>query len=68
MERSKRNENIVGDKDDGVDNGVDNGVDDSVDNSDDSANMHLEHLSQAVNCCLMKRSKQNECVVGNKDN
>eukprot|EP00957_Ditylum_brightwellii_P095269 7256546-Ditylum_brightwellii.AAC.1 len=41
---------------------------DSVDNSDDSANKHLTHLSQADNCCLMERSKQIECVDGNKDN
>jgi hypothetical protein len=71
-----QNKHVVGDKHDGVDDGVDNGVDnsvddsvdDNVDNSDDGADKHLTHLSQVVDCCLMKRSKQNKHVVGNKDN
>eukprot|EP00957_Ditylum_brightwellii_P201699 15326810-Ditylum_brightwellii.AAC.1 len=37
------------------------------DNSDDSADKHLTHLSQAVDCCLTKRSKQNKHINGNKD-
>ena len=49
-------------------NGVDASVGDSVDNSDDGADKHLTHLSQAVDCCLTERSKQNKHVVGNKDN
>eukprot|EP00957_Ditylum_brightwellii_P155421 11830611-Ditylum_brightwellii.AAC.1 len=72
MERRKQNKHAVGIKDDGVDDGVDNGVDDSVDNgvdasvgnsvdnSDDGADKHLTHLSQAVDCCLTERSKQNK--------
>eukprot|EP00957_Ditylum_brightwellii_P033292 2522405-Ditylum_brightwellii.AAC.1 len=40
-ERSKQNEHIIGNKDDGVDDGVGNGVDNSVDDSDDSADKHL---------------------------
>ena len=44
----------------------DNG--DGVDNSDDSANKHLTHFSQTVDCCLTERSMQNKHVVGNKDN
>eukprot|EP00957_Ditylum_brightwellii_P008428 638495-Ditylum_brightwellii.AAC.1 len=42
-ERSKQNEHVVDNKD----NGVDNSADDGVDNSDDGANKHLIHLSQA---------------------
>eukprot|EP00957_Ditylum_brightwellii_P155143 11810450-Ditylum_brightwellii.AAC.1 len=60
MERSKQNEHVVGDKDDGVG--------DSVENSDDSANKQFTHPSQAVDCHLTERSKQNKHVVGNKDN
>eukprot|EP00957_Ditylum_brightwellii_P152720 11624924-Ditylum_brightwellii.AAC.1 len=79
-ERSDQNKHVVGDKDDGVDDSVDNSVDDSVDNtvdnsvddsvddSDNNANKYLTHLSHAVDCCLMERSKQNEHAVGNKDN
>eukprot|EP00957_Ditylum_brightwellii_P037587 2843003-Ditylum_brightwellii.AAC.1 len=84
MERSKQNKHLVGKKDNGVDdnvgnsvsnsvddivdNVVDNGVDDSVDDSDDGVNKHLAHLSQAVDCSLTERSKQNKHVVGKKDN
>eukprot|EP00957_Ditylum_brightwellii_P192091 14622907-Ditylum_brightwellii.AAC.1 len=76
MERSKQNKHVVGKKDNSVDdnvgNGVDNGVDDSDDDSDDDSNYgvtkHLTHLSQAVDCCLMERSKHNKHVVGKKDN
>eukprot|EP00957_Ditylum_brightwellii_P004841 368712-Ditylum_brightwellii.AAC.1 len=38
-----------------------------VDNSDDSTDKHLMHLSQGVDCHVIERSKQNKCVVGNKD-
>eukprot|EP00957_Ditylum_brightwellii_P037971 2871820-Ditylum_brightwellii.AAC.1 len=80
MERSKRKKHVVCNKDvdvdEGVDNGVDNGDDDSVedgdedggDNGADGADKHFLHLSQATDCCLIKRSKQNEYVVYNKDN
>eukprot|EP00957_Ditylum_brightwellii_P069336 5263765-Ditylum_brightwellii.AAC.1 len=40
--------------------GVDIG--DGVDNSDDSADKHLSHLSQAVDCCLTEKSDSNRCV------
>eukprot|EP00957_Ditylum_brightwellii_P168892 12855746-Ditylum_brightwellii.AAC.1 len=100
IERSKQNEHVVYNKDngvdDGVDNGVDNGYDDSVEDGDDAgagdsedendvddvvdndddgdddsvedgagdgdggADKHLTHLSQASDCCLMEKSKQNE--------
>eukprot|EP00957_Ditylum_brightwellii_P199575 15213714-Ditylum_brightwellii.AAC.1 len=50
-----------------VDNGVDNGDDDSVDNGDDGADKHLTHLSQAADCCLMERSKQNKHLVCDGD-
>eukprot|EP00957_Ditylum_brightwellii_P174872 13315128-Ditylum_brightwellii.AAC.1 len=46
--------------DNGDDDGVENGDDDSVDNGADSADKHHTHLSQAVDCCLMERSKQNK--------
>eukprot|EP00957_Ditylum_brightwellii_P199578 15214083-Ditylum_brightwellii.AAC.1 len=39
-----------------------------VSDSDDGADKHLTHLSQGVDCHLTERSKQNEHVVGNKDN
>eukprot|EP00957_Ditylum_brightwellii_P148297 11290893-Ditylum_brightwellii.AAC.1 len=51
---------VVGDKDHGVDN--------SVENSDDSANNHLTHLSQGVDCCLTERRTQNKHIVGDEDN
>eukprot|EP00957_Ditylum_brightwellii_P081679 6213103-Ditylum_brightwellii.AAC.1 len=38
-----------------------------VDNSDNGGDQHLTHLSQAVDCHLTERSKQNKCVDGNKD-
>eukprot|EP00957_Ditylum_brightwellii_P151112 11506801-Ditylum_brightwellii.AAC.1 len=38
-----------------------------VDNDVDGADKHLTHLSQAVDCCLTDRSKQNKHVVCNKD-
>eukprot|EP00957_Ditylum_brightwellii_P077560 5893872-Ditylum_brightwellii.AAC.1 len=67
MERSKQNEHVVCDVDNDVDDGVDNGDDDSVeddgggvDDGDDGADKHLTYLSQAADCCLMERSKQNE--------
>eukprot|EP00957_Ditylum_brightwellii_P070985 5394782-Ditylum_brightwellii.AAC.1 len=59
MERSKQNERVVVDKD----NGVDDSVDDSVDNSDDGADKHLTRLSQAVDCCLVERSKQTSVLL-----
>eukprot|EP00957_Ditylum_brightwellii_P078881 5997952-Ditylum_brightwellii.AAC.1 len=40
----------------------------SVDDSDDGADKHLTHLSLAVDCHLMGRSKKIKCVDGNKDN
>eukprot|EP00957_Ditylum_brightwellii_P001290 101419-Ditylum_brightwellii.AAC.1 len=72
MERSKQNKYVVcneyDDVDDDVDNGVDNGDNDSVNDGDDGADKHLTHLSQAADCCLAERSKQNKHVVCNKDN
>eukprot|EP00957_Ditylum_brightwellii_P115274 8790218-Ditylum_brightwellii.AAC.1 len=50
-----------------VDDDNGDGVGDSVDCSDDSANKHLTHPSQAVDCYLAKRSKQIKCVDGDKD-
>eukprot|EP00957_Ditylum_brightwellii_P105899 8076934-Ditylum_brightwellii.AAC.1 len=47
---------------------VDDDNGDDVDDSEDSANKHLSYLSQAVDCHLMERSKQNVHAVGNKDN
>eukprot|EP00957_Ditylum_brightwellii_P083968 6382515-Ditylum_brightwellii.AAC.1 len=44
-----------------------NGVDNSVDNSEGGADKHLTHLSQAVGCHLIERSKQIKCVDGDKD-
>eukprot|EP00957_Ditylum_brightwellii_P086651 6593317-Ditylum_brightwellii.AAC.1 len=40
MERSKQNECVVGDKDDGVDDSADNNTDNGVDNSDYDADKH----------------------------
>eukprot|EP00957_Ditylum_brightwellii_P173581 13216053-Ditylum_brightwellii.AAC.1 len=66
MERSKQNKHVVctkdnDDDDDGVDNGVDNGGGNSDDNVDhEGADKHLIHLSQAADCCLMQKSKQNK--------
>eukprot|EP00957_Ditylum_brightwellii_P190538 14503652-Ditylum_brightwellii.AAC.1 len=69
MERSKQNRHASCDEDDDIDNGVDNGDDDSVDsgidddgddNGDEGADKHLAHLSQAADCCLKERSKQNK--------
>eukprot|EP00957_Ditylum_brightwellii_P074472 5658587-Ditylum_brightwellii.AAC.1 len=80
MDRSKQNKHAVCDKDNDVDDGVDNGVDkgdddgvgdgddDSVDNGYDSADKHLKYLSEAADCCLTERSKQNEHVLCNEDN
>eukprot|EP00957_Ditylum_brightwellii_P028818 2177283-Ditylum_brightwellii.AAC.1 len=57
------------DDNDVADDGYDgDGVDDSVDNSDDGDDKHLPHLTQAADCCLIERSKQNKHVVCNKDN
>eukprot|EP00957_Ditylum_brightwellii_P092276 7025571-Ditylum_brightwellii.AAC.1 len=67
MERSKQNKHVAGNKDDGADNSVDDSVDNSVGNSDNGADKHLTHFSQAVDCHSTERSKQNEHVVGNKD-
>eukprot|EP00957_Ditylum_brightwellii_P146729 11169311-Ditylum_brightwellii.AAC.1 len=39
---------------------VDDDNGDGVDNSDGGANKHLTHFSQAVDCCLTERSKQNK--------
>eukprot|EP00957_Ditylum_brightwellii_P190501 14500617-Ditylum_brightwellii.AAC.1 len=68
METSKQDEYVVCDKDDDVDNGdddsvddgVDESVDDSVDDGADGADKHLTYLSQAADCCLMEKSKQNK--------
>eukprot|EP00957_Ditylum_brightwellii_P008141 617362-Ditylum_brightwellii.AAC.1 len=60
MERSKQNVHVVGDED--------TVVDVSVDDSDDSADKHLTHPSQMVDCHSMESSKQNVHVVGDKDN
>eukprot|EP00957_Ditylum_brightwellii_P145657 11090217-Ditylum_brightwellii.AAC.1 len=77
MERSKQNKHVVCNKDDDVDNGDDNGDDDSVDDCDDDdddddcdvgADKHLTHHSQAADCCLMEKRKQNKHVVCNEDN
>eukprot|EP00957_Ditylum_brightwellii_P209745 15363024-Ditylum_brightwellii.AAC.1 len=66
MERSNQNKHVVCNKDNDVNNDFDNG-DDGVDNDDDGIDVgndgpdkHLTHLSQADNCCLMERSKQNK--------
>eukprot|EP00957_Ditylum_brightwellii_P075431 5732635-Ditylum_brightwellii.AAC.1 len=73
MERSKLNNHVVGNKDNDVDDGVDNGGGDDdgddvdVQNGDDGADKHLAHISQAGDCCLMERSKQNKHIIGNKD-
>eukprot|EP00957_Ditylum_brightwellii_P025652 1939441-Ditylum_brightwellii.AAC.1 len=37
------------------------------DNSDNGTNKHLTHLSQAVDCCLTKRSDLNGCVNDGKE-
>eukprot|EP00957_Ditylum_brightwellii_P116798 8908455-Ditylum_brightwellii.AAC.1 len=71
MERSKQNKQLVSNEDNDFDNGVDNGEDDSVDDGmedgmedgADSADKHLAHLSQAAECCMIKRSKQNKQLV-----
>eukprot|EP00957_Ditylum_brightwellii_P059571 4523436-Ditylum_brightwellii.AAC.1 len=68
MERSKQNKHVGGDRNNGVDENVDDSFDDSVENSDDSADKHLTHPSQVIDCCQMERSKQIKSVVGNKDN
>eukprot|EP00957_Ditylum_brightwellii_P202617 15330944-Ditylum_brightwellii.AAC.1 len=57
MERSKQNDCVVGDKD--------NGVNGRVDDSKDVSDKHLTHPSQAVDCHSMERSKKNMHVVGN---
>eukprot|EP00957_Ditylum_brightwellii_P164429 12518599-Ditylum_brightwellii.AAC.1 len=74
MERSKQNKHVACNKDNDVDDGVDDGVDnddndgvDDGDDGDDSADKHLIPLSQAADCCLMERSKQNKHVNCNKD-
>eukprot|EP00957_Ditylum_brightwellii_P123079 9384185-Ditylum_brightwellii.AAC.1 len=75
MERIKQNKHLICNKngesvDDGVDNGDDDGIDDdfcNCDDGDDSANKHLAHLTEAADCCLAERSKQNKHVVCNKD-
>eukprot|EP00957_Ditylum_brightwellii_P107368 8193098-Ditylum_brightwellii.AAC.1 len=67
-ERSKQNKHLVCDEENDVDNGVDNGDDDGVVDGADGADKHLTHLSQATDCCLTERSKQNEHVVCNEDN
>eukprot|EP00957_Ditylum_brightwellii_P189816 14450653-Ditylum_brightwellii.AAC.1 len=64
MERSKQNEHVVCNKDNDVDSdgddGVDNGDNDGDDDGDAGADKHFAHLSQAADCCLMERSKQNK--------
>eukprot|EP00957_Ditylum_brightwellii_P086597 6588946-Ditylum_brightwellii.AAC.1 len=59
-ERSKQNEDLACNEDNGVDDGDDDGVDDGVDNGAEGADKHLAHLSQVTDCCRMERSKQNE--------
>eukprot|EP00957_Ditylum_brightwellii_P149827 11410525-Ditylum_brightwellii.AAC.1 len=76
IKRKKQNKLVVCNKDNDVDNGIDNGDDDSADDGDEdgvgngneAADKHLTHLSQANECCLMERSKQNKHGVCNKDN
>eukprot|EP00957_Ditylum_brightwellii_P134565 10259266-Ditylum_brightwellii.AAC.1 len=80
MERSKENKHLVCNKDDDVDNDVDDGVDigdndsvdddvgNGVDDGVDSADKHLTHLTQAADCSLTERSKENKHLVCNKDN
>eukprot|EP00957_Ditylum_brightwellii_P063797 4840977-Ditylum_brightwellii.AAC.1 len=83
MERSKGNKYLVCDQDNDVDNGVDNGDSDSVDNSDDNSfdngdndgvdngvdgpDKYLAYLSQAADCYMMERSKQNKYLVCDED-
>eukprot|EP00957_Ditylum_brightwellii_P097831 7450057-Ditylum_brightwellii.AAC.1 len=50
-----------------VNGNKDNSVDDSVDNSVDGGDKNLTYLSQAVDCCLKERSKQNTSVDDDKD-
>eukprot|EP00957_Ditylum_brightwellii_P080247 6103892-Ditylum_brightwellii.AAC.1 len=63
---------VVGNEENDVDDDVDNNVDDSVEDSDedsvDSADKHLTHLSQAVDCYSTWRSEQNKHVDGKQDN
>eukprot|EP00957_Ditylum_brightwellii_P082223 6251922-Ditylum_brightwellii.AAC.1 len=54
--------------DDSVDDGVDDGVGNDIDDGGDSADKHLTHFSQGVDCHLTWRSKGNKYVVGDKDN
>eukprot|EP00957_Ditylum_brightwellii_P209746 15363024-Ditylum_brightwellii.AAC.2 len=76
MERNNQNKHVVCNKaddvNDNIDNAVDNSDNDSVDAGvngyNDSADKHLTHLSEASDCCLMERSKQNKHVVCNEDN
>eukprot|EP00957_Ditylum_brightwellii_P159567 12146776-Ditylum_brightwellii.AAC.1 len=62
-EKSKENKHVIGNNENSVDgaddDSVDNGVDNGVDSSDVGANKHLTYLSQAVDCCLAKKCKQN---------
>eukprot|EP00957_Ditylum_brightwellii_P119524 9119312-Ditylum_brightwellii.AAC.1 len=55
-----------------VDNGDDDfdydGDNDGVDNDGYGADKHPALLSQASDCCLTEKSKQNKHVVCNKDN
>eukprot|EP00957_Ditylum_brightwellii_P116142 8859948-Ditylum_brightwellii.AAC.1 len=68
MERSKQNKHLVCNKDNDHDNDVDNSVgngdndsvDDAIENDDDGADKYLTHFSQATDCCMMERSKQNK--------
>eukprot|EP00957_Ditylum_brightwellii_P084388 6417519-Ditylum_brightwellii.AAC.1 len=39
-----------------------------ADDSDNGGDKHLTHLSPVADFHLTERSKQNMCVVGNKDN
>eukprot|EP00957_Ditylum_brightwellii_P059204 4493416-Ditylum_brightwellii.AAC.1 len=70
MERSKQNKHVVCDKDNNADNGddsVEKEDDDGVDDGAGGADKHLAHFSQATECCLTERSKQNKRVVCNVD-
>eukprot|EP00957_Ditylum_brightwellii_P177843 13546441-Ditylum_brightwellii.AAC.1 len=76
MERSKQNKHLVCDGDDDVEDDVDNGDNNSVDEGDDDddveegaegADKHIAHLSQAADCCMTERSKQNKHLVCDVD-
>eukprot|EP00957_Ditylum_brightwellii_P170504 12978382-Ditylum_brightwellii.AAC.1 len=73
--RNEHNKHLVCNKNYDVDNGADNGDNDSVGNGDndcvddgaEGADKHLEHLSQAADCCRTNRNKQNKHLVCNEN-